>query len=145
MSRSIKQGFSTRAIHAGQDPDPATGAVVPPIYQTTTYAQEDLGVHKGYDYSRAANPTREMMETNLASLEGGEHAVAFASGMAAFTAIMNHFRSGDHFIISENVYGGTYRAMTQVLDRAGLEASWVDMTTQLASSPTRSSTWVMAR
>ncbi|MEE9465633.1 MAG: PLP-dependent aspartate aminotransferase family protein [Candidatus Neomarinimicrobiota bacterium] len=129
MPRSLKRGFSTRAIHMGQDPDPATGAVVPPIYQTTTFAQEDLGVHKGYDYSRAANPTREMMETNLASLEGGAHAVAFASGMAALTAVMNHFRSGDHFIISENVYGGTYRAMTEVLDRVGLEASWVDMTT----------------
>ncbi len=129
MPRPVKPGFSTRAIHVGQEPDPATGAVVPPIYQTTTYAQEDLGVHQGYDYSRAANPTRKMLETNLASLEGGTDAIAFASGMAAFTALLTHFRSGDHFIISENVYGGTYRAVTQVLDRFGLAASWVDMTT----------------
>ena len=129
MPRPVKPGFSTRAIHVGQEPDPATGAVVPPIYQTTTYAQEDLGVHRGYDYSRAANPTRQMLETNLASLEGGSSAIAFASGMAAFTALMTHFRSGDHFIISENVYGGTYRALTQVFSRFGLTASWVDMTT----------------
>ena len=129
MPRPVKPGFSTRAIHVGQEPDPATGAVVPPIYQTTTYAQEDFGVHQGYDYSRAANPTRKMLETNLASLEGGTDAIAFASGMAAFTALMTHFRSGDHFIISQNVYGGTYRAVTQVLDRFGLAASWVDMTT----------------
>ena len=128
MPRPVKPGFSTRAIHVGQEPDPATGAVVPPIYQTTTYAQEDLGVHRGYDYSRAANPTRQMLETNLASLEGGSSAIAFASGMAAFTALMTHFRSGDHFVISENVYGGTYRALTQVLNRFGLTASWVDMT-----------------
>ncbi len=129
MPRPVKPGFSTRAIHVGQEPDPATGAVVPPIYQTTTYAQEDFGVHQGYDYSRAANPTRKMLETNLASLEGGTDAIAFASGMAAFTALLTHFRSGDHFIISENVYGGTYRAVTQVLDRFRLAASWVDMTT----------------
>ena len=129
MPRPVKPGFSTRAIHVGQEPDPATGAVVPPIYQTTTYAQEDLGVHRGYDYSRAANPTRQMLESNLASLEGGSSAIAFASGMAAFTALMTHFRSGDHFIISENVYGGTYRALTQVFSRFGLTASWVDMTT----------------
>ncbi|MCH8837218.1 MAG: PLP-dependent transferase [Candidatus Marinimicrobia bacterium] len=128
MPRPVKPGFSTRAIHVGQEPDPATGAVVPPIYQTTTYAQEDLGVHRGYDYSRAANPTRQMLETNLASLEGGTSAIAFASGMAAFTALMTHFRSGDHFIISENVYGGTYRALTQVFNRFGLASSWVDMT-----------------
>ncbi len=129
MPRPIKPGFATRAIHVGQEPDPATGAVVPPIYQTTTYAQEDLGVHRGFDYSRAANPTRKMLETNLASLEGGTEAIAFASGMAAFTALLTHFRSGDHFIISENVYGGTYRAVTQVFSRFGQTASWVDMTT----------------
>jgi len=99
---------------------------VPPIYQTTTYAQDDVGVHKGYDYSRAANPTRQMLEENLASLEGGQYGVTFASGMAALSALLTHFVSGDHFIISENVYGGTFRAVTRIFNRFGLEASWVD-------------------
>ena len=129
MSRKVNSGFATRAIHVGQEPDPATGAVVPPIYQTTTYAQSDLGVHKGFDYSRAANPTRRGLEENLASLEGGQYGIAFSSGMAALSALMTHFRSGDHVIVSAGVYGGTYRAITQVFNRFDLTASWVDTTT----------------
>ena len=123
--------FSTRAIHVGQNPEQTTGAVVPPIFQSTTYAQSDLGVHKGYDYSRAANPTREVMEANIASLEGAEYGIAFASGLAALTAVVQHFKTGDHFILSENVYGGTYRALTQVFNRFEVATSWID-TTQLS-------------
>jgi cystathionine beta-lyase/cystathionine gamma-synthase len=124
--------FSTRAIHVGQAPEKTTGAVVPPIFQTTTYAQSDLGVHKGYDYSRATNPTRAALEANLASLEGADHGIAFASGLAALSAIVQHFKAGDHFILSENVYGGTYRALTQVFDRFDVRTSWID-TTQLSN------------
>ncbi|MFC1481420.1 trans-sulfuration enzyme family protein [Candidatus Neomarinimicrobiota bacterium] len=120
--------FSTRAIHVGQSPEKTTGAVVPPIFQTSTYAQSDLGVHQGYDYSRAANPTRAAMEANLAGLEGADFGIAFASGMAALSAIVQHFKAGDHFILSENVYGGTYRALTQVFDRFDVHTSWVDTT-----------------
>lgn len=126
MSRQLDKKFATRALHVGQDPDPSTGSVVPPIHLTSTYAQEDFGVHQGFDYSRAANPTRQNLEMTLASLEGATHGIAFASGMAAFTALMSTFKSGDHFVVSENVYGGTYRMMTQVLDRFGITSSWVD-------------------
>ncbi len=126
MPRKIGPGFSTRAIHVGQKPDPATGAVVPPVYQTSTYAQSDVGVHQGYDYSRAGNPTRANLEMAVASLEGATHGIAFASGMAALSAIITHFKAGDHFIVSENVYGGTYRVLTQVFDRFGIGSTWVD-------------------
>ena len=126
MPRKIGPGFSTRAIHVGQAPDPTTGAVVPPVYQTSTYAQSDVGVHQGYDYSRAGNPTRTNLEMAVASLEGAAHGIAFASGMAALSAIITHFKAGDHFIVSENVYGGTYRVMTQVFDRFGIASTWVD-------------------
>jgi len=121
-------GFSTRAIHAGQPPDPRTGAVAVPIYQTSTYVQDDLGHNKGYEYARVTNPTRDALEENVAALEGGIAGHAFASGMAAIQAMTTLLRQGDHAIVSRNVYGGTYRLFRQVLERYGLAFSWVDTT-----------------
>jgi len=120
-----KAGFSTRAIHAGQEPDSRTGAVTPPLYQTSTFQQTDFAEYK-YDYSRANNPTRSNLETNLASLEEGEYAVCFGSGLAAESAVLSLLESGDHIIFSDNVYGGTYRLMEKVHSRFGLKADWVD-------------------
>ena len=111
--------FETRAIHEGQEPDPATGAVIVPIYQTSTYVQEDAGVHKGYDYSRVNNPTRHALETCLASLEVAEHGIAFASGMAAATTLMHLVSPGDRVVSVNDVYGGVYRLFTQVYEPKG--------------------------
>ena len=121
-------GFATRAVHAGQTPDPTTGAVAVPIYQTSTYVQEELGRHKGFEYARVQNPTRRALEEQVAALEGGVDAHAFASGMAAIAALATILRSGDHAVVSRNVYGGTFRYFTQVLDRYELSFSWVDST-----------------
>jgi cystathionine beta-lyase/cystathionine gamma-synthase len=121
-----KHGFATRAIHDGQGPDPLTGAVNVPIYLTSTYAQEEIGKHKGYEYSRVSNPTRDALEQNLASLEGGTSAHVFASGMAAITAMITMLRTGDHVICGENVYGGTPRLFNQIITRYGIEFSYVD-------------------
>jgi cystathionine beta-lyase/cystathionine gamma-synthase len=121
-----KHGFATRAIHHGQHPDPLTGAVNVPIYLSSTYAQEEIGKHKGYEYSRVSNPTRDALETNLASLEGGTSAHVFSSGMAAIMAMITMFRSGDHVICGENVYGGTPRLFNQIVTRYGIEFSYVD-------------------
>ncbi len=118
--------FATRAIHAGQPPDPATGAVTVPIYQTSTYVHDQLGRHKGYEYARVQNPTRAALERNVASLEGGVSGHAFASGMAAIDALTTLLSQGDHVVASQSVYGGTFRLFTQILDRYGLEFSWVD-------------------
>jgi cystathionine beta-lyase/cystathionine gamma-synthase len=120
--------FATRAIHAGQPPDPATGAVVVPIYQTSTFAQEAVGVHKGYEYSRSGNPTRAALETCLASLEGGRHGLAFASGLAATDCVMHWLNAGDHVVVMEDAYGGTYRLFRRVYERVGLRFSFVDAT-----------------
>ncbi len=120
--------FSTKAIHAGQDPDPATGATIVPIYQTSTYTQDAVGAHKGFDYSRTINPTRVALETQLAALENARHAAAFASGMAATAAVLNTLSSGDHVVASDDMYGGTYRLFSRVLERYGLEFSYADMT-----------------
>ncbi|MBV8203057.1 MAG: PLP-dependent transferase, partial [Acidobacteria bacterium] len=119
-------GFSTRAIHAGQPPDPRTGAVAVPIYQTSTYVQLGLGEHQGYEYARVQNPTREALEQNLAQLEGGVSGHAFASGMAAIASLMTLLEAGGHVVVSRNVYGGTYRYFTRVLARGGVTFSWVD-------------------
>jgi cystathionine beta-lyase/cystathionine gamma-synthase len=108
--------FETRAIHDGQEPDPATGAVITPIYQTSTYLQDDVGVNKGYDYSRAGNPTRTALETCLASLEGADHGLAYSSGLGATTTIMHLLEPGDHVISVNDVYGGTYRLFSQVYE-----------------------------
>jgi cystathionine beta-lyase/cystathionine gamma-synthase len=118
--------FETICIHAGQEPDPSTGAIVTPIYQTSTYVQEALGVHKGYEYARTSNPTRSALEANLAAIEGGRAGFAFASGMAAIGAIASLLSSGDHVVVTDNTYGGTYRLFEQVLTRYGLTFSYVD-------------------
>lgn len=118
--------FATRAVHAGQRPDPVTGAVMTPVYLTSTYVQDGLGQNKGYEYARGKNPTREALERNVAALEGGQHGFAFASGMGCLDTIMKMFRSGDHIICAENVYGGTFRLFDRVLQHYGLRFSYVD-------------------
>jgi len=119
--------FATKAIHIGSEPDPATGAVSVPIYQTSTYAQEGLGKHKGYEYARTQNPTRFALERCLAALEGGTAAFAFASGMAAINALVEAFlHAGDHVIVSENVYGGTFRLFERIWRKYGVDFSYVD-------------------
>lgn len=118
--------FSTLCVHAGQEPDPATGAVVTPIYQTSTYVQDALGVHKGYEYGRTHNPTRAALEANLAALERGRAGFAFASGMAATSAVMTLLQSGDHVVVTDNTYGGTYRFFEQVLRKFGLDFTYAD-------------------
>ncbi|HLI29979.1 MAG TPA: cystathionine gamma-synthase [Terriglobia bacterium] len=119
-------GFSTDAIHAGQEPDPATGAIIVPIYQTSTFVQEEMGKHKGYEYARTANPTRSALERNLAALEAGQHAFAFASGMAAINAVMSLCKSGDHILAGRNLYGGTFRLFERVLKDFGLSFTYAD-------------------
>lgn len=119
-------GFATEAIHAGQEPDPTTGAVTIPIYQTSTYVQEELGKHKGYEYARTQNPTRMALERCLAALEKGERAFAFGSGMAATTTVTYLLRPGDHVVASNNMYGGTYRLFDQVVRHYGVTFSFVD-------------------
>jgi len=121
-------GFSTRAIHAGQEPDPRTGAVAVPIYQTSTYVQHQLGETPQYEYARVQNPTRSALEAQVAQLEGGHAGHAFASGMSAIQALMTVLKSGDHTVVSRNVYGGTFRYFTRLLERMGLSFSWVDTT-----------------
>ena len=121
-----RHGFATRAIHAGQDADPATGATVVPIYATSTYTQAALGQHKGYEYSRSGNPTRTALETCLASLEGGERGLAFASGLAATTAVLSILRPGDEVAAAADLYGGTYRLLERVFKPWGLIARYTD-------------------
>ncbi len=119
--------FGTLAVHAGQEPDPTTGAIMTPIYQTSTFAQTEPAVHKGYDYSRAGNPTRTALEKNLAALEGGKHCAAFSSGMGAIDAVLKLLKSGDHVIAGNDIYGGTYRIFTMVFEQFGLSFDFVDM------------------
>jgi cystathionine beta-lyase/cystathionine gamma-synthase len=118
--------FATICIHAGQVPDPSTGAIITPIFQTSTYVQEELGKHKGFEYARTQNPTRAALEANLAAIEGGTAAFAFASGMSAINAIAGRLSSGDHVVVTDNTYGGTYRLFERVLTRYGLTFSYVD-------------------
>ncbi len=119
-------GFSTDAIHAGQTPDPVTGAVITPIYQTSTYAQEELGKNKGFEYGRTHNLTRQSLEKNVAALEKGKFGIAFSSGLAATQALTTLVKAGDHIIVSHNVYGGTYRLFELIMKDYGLEFSWVN-------------------
>lgn len=119
-------GLGTRAVHAGQRPDPTTGAIMTPLYQTSTYAQEGIGRNRGYEYARGKNPTREALERNVASLEGGNHGFAFGSGMGALDSIMKLFKSGDHFVCADNMYGGTPRLFERVLVNFGLRFAYVD-------------------
>jgi len=123
-----KLAFATRAIHAGQAPDPKTGAVTVPIYQTSTYSQASLGENTGFEYARSQNPTRFALEDLVASLEGGAKGHAFASGMAAIACLMTILKAGDHVVVSQNVYGGTFRYFTRVLEKFGLSFSWIDTT-----------------
>ena len=118
--------FSTICLHAGQEPDPSTGAIITPIYQTSTYVQEELGKHKGFEYGRTQNPTRLALERNVAAIEAGKAAFAFASGMAAIGAIGTMLKSGDHVVVSDNTYGGTFRLFDKVLRRYQLTFSYVD-------------------
>src|SRR3989440_433436 len=118
--------FATRAVHAGKIPDPLAGAVMTPIYQTSTYVQDGLGRHKGYEYARTRNPTREALERNVAALEGGRHGFAFASGLAAVDGVLKLLAAGDHVVSGDNLYGGTHRQMTLIWSRVGLEFSFVD-------------------
>ena len=119
--------FETRAIHAGQDPDPTTGAIITPIYQTSTFVQDGIGVHKGYEYARTDNPTRTALQIAMASLEGGAWALAYASGLAATQNLFYLLRPGDHILLSDDAYGGTYRLAARVVGRYGIDVSLVDM------------------
>jgi cystathionine beta-lyase/cystathionine gamma-synthase len=119
--------FATRAVHAGQVPEPLSGAVMTPIYQTSTYIQPKLGQHRGYEYARTQNPTREALERNVASLEGGDHGFAFGSGLAALDTVLKLLKAGDHVVCGDNVYGGTQRLMERVYAELGLRFSFVDM------------------
>jgi cystathionine gamma-lyase len=121
-------GFSTRAIHAGQSPDPTTGAIMTPVYMTSTYVQESPGVHKGWEYSRTHNPTRKAYENCMASLENGKYGFAFASGCAATTTILHMLKAGDHVIAGDDMYGGTFRLFDKILKHSGIEFSYVDLT-----------------
>ena len=121
-------GFATDCIHAGQEPDPTTGAVTVPLYQTSTYVQEELGKHKGYEYARTHNLTRRTLEKNLAALEGGEDAYAFASGMAAIQAVLTLVKAGQRVVVSDNVYGGTHRLFTKVLANYAVDFAFLDAT-----------------
>jgi cystathionine beta-lyase/cystathionine gamma-synthase len=126
LDHDTENSLATRAIHAGQVADPLAGAVMTPIYQTSTYRQEGLGKHKGYEYARTQNPTREALERNVAALEGGVHGFAFGSGLAALDAILKLFKAGDHIVSGESVYGGSMRLMRRVFEPYGLELSFVD-------------------
>src|SRR6266700_6904269 len=126
MKLPTKARFSTICLHAGQEPDPTTGAIITPIYQTSTYVQDALGKHKGYEYGRTHNPTRSALERNIAAIEGGKAGFAFASGMAAIGAITTLLKAGDHVVVSDNTYGGTFRLFDKVLKKFSLSFSYVD-------------------
>ncbi|OUM40141.1 cystathionine gamma-synthase [Arthrobacter sedimenti] len=129
MTHSNDQGFNTRAVHAGQTPDPTTGAVIPPLYQTTTFAQDGIGkLRNGYEYGRGTNPTRDSLQTQIAALEGGKRAFSFSSGLAAEDALIRAaLRPGDHIVLGNDAYGGTYRLIDRVLSQWGITNSAVDM------------------
>ena len=133
MKLTPRARFSTICLHAGQEPDPTTGAIITPIYQTSTYVQEALGRHKGFEYARTQNPTRMALERNLAAMESGKTGFAFASGMAAIGAIATLLKSGDHVVVSDNTYGGTFRLFDKVLTRYQLSFAYVD-TSDLAAT-----------
>jgi len=126
FDEDLTGGLSTRAIHAGQRPDPVSGAIMTPLYLTSTYVQESIGVNKGYEYARGKNPTRQALERNVAILESGRHGFAFASGMGCLDSIMKLFRAGDHIVCGENVYGGTFRLFDRLLQHMGLVFHYVD-------------------
>src|SRR5918912_454860 len=126
FDEDLTAGFGTRAIHAGQRPDPLAGAIMTPVYLTSTYVQDALGENKGYEYARGKNPTGEALERNVAALEGGRHGFAFSSGMGCLDSIMKLFRSGDHVVCGESAYGGTFRLLDRILRNYGLAFTFVD-------------------
>ncbi len=138
--------FGTKAIHAGVEPDPTTGAIMTPIYQTSTYVQESPGKHKGYEYARTQNPTRDVLQTNLAALENGKHGICYASGLAATDAILKLFRPGDEIIASNDLYGGPYRIMVRVFQEFGLKFNFVDLSDasalEAAITPNTKMVWI---
>jgi cystathionine gamma-lyase len=140
------KGFATRAIRIGQDPDAATGSTIVPIYQTATFTQQGVGVHKGFDYSRSGNPTRAALEKQLASLESARFGLAFASGMAAASAVASLLKQGDHVLATREIYGGVHRLLTMILSKYGIETTFVDMTdieaTRAAIRPTTKILWL---
>src|SRR5437773_3247884 len=141
-----KYRFATRAIHSGQEPDPATGAIITPIYQTSTFVQSDVGEHKCFDYARTDNPTRSALQECLADLEGAQYALAFASGMAAIATTMYLLKQGDHIVAGDDAYGGTYRLFSRVLSNFGLEFTFADLTaldkTRAALRPATRMIWL---
>jgi cystathionine gamma-lyase len=141
-----KLGFDSRTIHAGQPPEPVTGAVMTPVFLTSTYAQKSPGVHSGYEYSRTHNPTRQALERCMASLEGGTHGFAFASGLGALTTVCSLFNAGDHIVFSDDVYGGTFRLFDKVMKRLGMQFTAVDMSNatnvEKAITPKTKMIWV---
>jgi cystathionine beta-lyase/cystathionine gamma-synthase len=122
----LQARVGTRAVHAGQIDDPLAGAIMPPIYQTSTYRQQGLGQHRGYEYGRSQNPTREALERNIASLEGGQHGLAFASGLATLDAVLKLLKAGDHVVSGSGLYGGSHRLMVRVYENLGLRFTFVD-------------------
>ena len=147
VDKKNKQGFDTRAIHAGQEPDPTTGAIMTPIYTSSTYVQESPGVHKGYDYSRSINPTRKALEACIADLEGSSFGYAFSSGMAACSTVLEVLNSGDHVLAMDDLYGGTYRLFEDVRKRsAGLKFTFSDLsdlsTLKTSITPKTKMIWV---
>src|SRR6188768_3522499 len=129
-------GFATDCIHAGQEPDPSTGAIVTPIFQTSTYVQQGIGQHKGYEYARTQNPTRRALEKNLAALERGVDAYCFASGMAATNAVMSLIKPGQRVVVSDNVYGGTHRLFTKLIAPYGVKCDFLDLSDAAAFEKT---------
>jgi cystathionine gamma-lyase len=128
MSTTENQGFGTKAVHAGVTPDPTTGAIMTPIYQTSTYVQTAPGQHKGYEYARTQNPTRDALQASLAALEGGKHGICYSSGLAAMDAVIKLLSSGDEVLCSNDLYGGSYRLLTRVYSAMGIQSEYLDMT-----------------
>src|SRR5688572_5192487 len=141
-----EHGFGTRAVHAGQEPDPSTGAIMTPVYMTSTYVQSSPGVNKGFDYSRTINPTRVALERNLAALEGGRHGLAFSSGMGAANTVLDLLSAGDHVVAGNDLYGGSYRIMRRIFERFGMTFTFVDTTdpakTREAFRPNTKLLWI---
>ena len=135
FNKNKKMKFETKAVRAGVTPDPTTGSILPPIYQSATYVLEEVGTNKGFDYSRASNPTRTVLEDNIAALEGGKYAVAFASGMSAVDAVCKLLSAGDHVVLSDDVYGGVIRLFTQVLNRYNISCTFVNTSDPEAIEP----------
>ncbi|MEO5905207.1 MAG: PLP-dependent transferase, partial [Saprospiraceae bacterium] len=128
MSISENQGFGTKAVHAGVTPDPVSGAIMTPIYQTSTYVQDAPGQHKGYEYARTQNPTRDALQASLAALEGGKYGICYSSGLAAMDAVIKLLKSGDEVLCANDLYGGSYRLLVRVYGPLGIKSRYINMT-----------------